>query len=36
MVKIDMGEIAYMMQIKISFDVRWGWIANAFHHNSIG
>ena len=36
MVKIDMDEIDYMMQVKSLFDVRWGQTDYAIHHESIG
>jgi hypothetical protein len=36
MVKIDMDEIDYRMQVKILFDIWWGQIDYAIHHDSIG
>ena len=36
MVEIVMGEMDYMMQVKIWFDVRWGLVDYAVHQDSIG
>ena len=35
MVEIVMGEMDYMMQVKIWFDVRWWLIDYAIHYDSI-
>jgi hypothetical protein len=36
MVEVVMGEMDYMMYVKSLFDVRWGKIDYAIHHDSTG
>ena len=36
MVEVVMGEMDYMLQVKILFDVRWGQIDYATHHDTKG